>query len=301
MKLINFKGLTQPDPFIIKSGGVYYIYCTGIDGVHCYKSFDLFSGWKHVGISLSQSGQRDYWAPCVIERNGKFFMYYSSMPAATNDVHTENMKLAVSDTPDGKFTFVKNLIAPFSIDSHVVSNDAGLYMFYAVNKYDGDKVGTFIVVDKMKDEYNMCGSPVAVVGPSIDEEIFEKNRFKAGQDWYTIEGPCYFKKDGWHYCIYSANNYLKPDYHLGYAAVKSDSDDLTSLNFVKHSADKYVPLLCSDGDEISVGHNSLIEVDGELYIVYHGRDVSSDLSVDDRTARICKLIANNGTLKVEKL
>ena len=76
---------------------------------------------------------------------------------------------------------------------------------------------------------------------------------------------------------------------------------LNELNFVKHSADKFNPLLASDEQEISTGHNSMIEVDGQLYVVYHGRDASSDCHSDDRTARICKLTADNGTLTVEKI
>lgn len=301
MKIIDINGFSQPDPYIIRSDGKYYIYCTGEKGIHCYKSNDLFDDWQYVGIVFSQEGQKGFWAPSVLERNGKYFMYYSSMPVGETDTHTENIKLAVCDTPDGKFEFVKDMLAPFSIDPHVVANSQGLWMFYSRNKYEGDKVGTYIVVDKMTDEYTLEGKPVAVVEPSLEEEVFQKDRFKKGQDWYTIEGAYYFKKDGWHYCIYSANCYFKPTYHLGYAAVKSDSDQLNKLLFVKHSADKFDPLLCSDDKEISTGHNSLIECDGQLYVVYHGRDAFSDCHKDDRTARVCKLLAENGVLHVEKM
>lgn len=301
MKIIDIKGLSQPDPYIIQTNGKYYIYSTGVDGVHCYKSDNLLGGWEYVGVVFNQEGQKEYWAPSVIERGGKYFMYYSSMPVEDTDTHKENIKLAVCDTPDGQFEFVNDMLPPFSIDPHVVANELGLWMFYSVNKYEGDKVGTYIVVDEMKDEYTLCGEPHAVVTPTLEEEVFQKNRFRQGQDWYTIEGAYYFKKDGWHYCIYSANCYMKATYHLGYAAVKSDDDRLNMLDFVKHSADKFDPLLCSDDTEVSTGHNSMIEVDGQLYLVYHGRDVTSDLKNDDRTARICKLVATDGTLRIEKM
>ena len=64
---------------------------------------------------------------------------------------------------------------------------------------------------------------------------------------------------------------------------------------------RFDPLLCSDDTKVSTGHNSMIEVDGQLYLVYHGRDVTSDLKNDDRTARICKLVATDGTLRIEKM
>ena len=95
MKIIDFKNQSQPDPYIIYCGGKYYIYCTGFDGVHCYESDDLFKGWKYFGRVLSVEGQKEYWAPSVIELDGKFYMYYSSMPFAEEDAHKQNIKVGV--------------------------------------------------------------------------------------------------------------------------------------------------------------------------------------------------------------
>ena len=39
--------------------------------------------------------------------------------------------------------------------------------------------------------------------PTIDEEIYQKDRFKKGQHWHTIEGAFYFYKEGTHYLMYS--------------------------------------------------------------------------------------------------
>ena len=301
MKLIDIKGLASPDPYIIKTCGRYFIYSSGTDGVHCYKSDALFSGWEYVGIVLCVEGQKEYWAPSVIERKGKFYMYYSSIPKDESDVHKENIKVAVSDTPDGRFVFVKDLLPPFSIDAHVVENRTGLYIFYSVNDFEAEKAGTYIVADKMLSEFTVAGNPKAVVKPTLEEEIFEKDRFRKGQDWYTIEGAFYFKKNGVHYCIYSANSYLKPTYHLGYAFCNSDCDELNRLCFTKHSPERYSPLLCADDTEISTGHCSMIEEDGELYLIYHGREKNFDLSSEDRTARICRLVIDHGTLITERI
>ena len=300
MKIIDIKGKSQPDPYVIKEGGCFYIYCTGGSGVECYKSKDLFDGWEYVGTVLNVEGQKEYWAPAVIKLDGRFYMYYSSMPVLSGDAHQEAIKVAVSNSPDGKFEYIKDLLPPFSIDAHVVKNEAGLYIFYSVNDYDAEKAGTYMVCDKMTDALTVEGKPVAVVRPTIEEEIFQKNRFIQGQDWYTIEGAFYFYKDGWHYVIYSANSYLSPDYHLGYAAVKSDEKDLCKLTFKKISESEFKPLLKSNAEETGTGHNSLIELDGKYYIVYHGRDMGVDYSdktrKDDRTARVCRLVVKDGAL-----
>lgn len=300
MKLIEIKGLSQADPYIVKTRGKYFIYCTGDNGVHCYKSENLFTGWEYVGIVLSVDGQKGYWAPSVIERNGKYYMYYSSVPESESDVHAENIKAAVSDEPDGGFVFVKDLLPPFSIDPHVVENETGLYIFYSINDYVAEKAGTYIVADKMLDEFTVSGNPKTIVKPTLEEEIFEKDRFRKGQDWYTLEGAFYFKKDGVHYCIYSANCYMKPDYHLGYAYCRSDRGELNTLDFKKYSPDRYSPLLCSDDTEISTGHCSMIEESGELYLVYHGREINSNCSANDRTARICRLNVKDEKLETQR-
>lgn len=302
MKLIDIEGLSQPDPYILKNGNKYYVYCTGVDGVHCYESESLFGVWRHLGIVLRVAGQKEYWAPCVIKRNGKFYMYYSSMPECETDVHRENLKVAVSDCADGNFSFVSDLLPPFSIDAHLAENQSGLYIFYSVNDYEAEKAGTYIVADKMIDELHVKNKPKDVVRPSLKEEIYEKDRFKKGQDWYTIEGACYFKKNGVHYCIYSANSYLKAEYHLGYAYSKDISDELNKIDFIKNSADKFEPLLCADDTEICTGHNSVIEENGKIYLVYHGRDKNSALTSDDRTARICELlIGDDGKLRIKRV
>ena len=305
MKIIDIKNQAQPDPYIIEYGDKYYIYCTGFDGVHCYESDDLFKGWKFVGTVLSVKGQKEYWAPSVIEIEGKFYMYYSSMPTDSNDAHCERLKVAVCDRPDGTFEYVKDIAEPFSIDAHVVKNETGLYLFYSINDYESERAGTYVVCDKMINPLNVCGSPKTMIRPTIEEEIYQKDRFKKGQDWYTIEGAFYFKEKGVHYLIYSANSYLKPEYHLGYCVCRDDCDELDKLEFEKVSKNSFKPLLTGDETETSTGHNSLIKVNGEYYIVYHGRDINSsysdDLKRDDRTARVCRLIVANGILSVKRL
>ena len=42
-----------------------------------------------------------------------------------------------------------------------------------------------------------------VVRPTMDEEIFMRDRFEKGKDWYTVEGAFYFRKGDWHYVTYS--------------------------------------------------------------------------------------------------
>jgi hypothetical protein len=126
-----------------------------------------------------------------------------------------------------------------------------------------------------------------------------RNRFREGQHWHTLEGAFYFFNNGYHYLMYSGNCYQNEYYFLGCASSSEATDDLTRVKFLKQpSENEYAPVIAKNEYETGTGHNSVIEVDGELYCIYHGRDIPPDprLTGDNRTARICKLTANGGKL-----
>ncbi len=296
MKLIDYKEgqfNSQADPYVLKAdNGKYYMYVTGCDGVHAYEATSLCGEYTDIGVVFSLADKKEYWAPAVAIINGKYYMYVSCMPACSDDVHQQAMHVALSDTPNGPFVNAKQIIEPFSIDAHVVENEAGLFIFYSVNDYEAERAGTYVVVDKMSDPFTPCGNPTPVVRPTLDEEIFMKNRFKQGQHWHTLEGAFYFNEGDWHYLIYSGNCYQNEYYYLGYAVAKTAERDLTKIKFTKYpNENTYCPLISKNHFEAGTGHNSVIKDNGAWYAVYHGRDLVPDkrLTGDDRTARICRL------------
>ena len=302
MKLINetkVKQKFQPDPFILEVNGKFYIYCTSTDGVQAYRSTSLIGEYEDIGKVLEIEDKKHFWAPSVIKTNGKYYMYVSCMNDNEKDAHFQTMYVASADSPTGPFSDAKPLIKPFAIDSHVVENESGLYIFYSTNDYTGDRIGTYICVDKMTDPEHVSGNPVPVVKPTLDEEIFMKNRFGDGKDWHTLEGAFYFKEGDYQYVIYSGNCYTSPYYYLGYAVAKTHETDLTKIKFKKYPSENiYAPLIARNEFEEGTGHNSVIKYNGEYYVVYHGRDkgVVEANGEDKRTARICKLIVDGEKL-----
>lgn len=302
MKLIDetkVKQTFQPDPFILEADGKFYIYCTSGHGVQAYKADSLTGEYKDIGKVFRLEGKKQFWAPSVIKTHGKYYMYVSCMNDPEEDAHMQTMYVASSDSPEGPFVNAKPLIKPFSIDSHVVENESGLYIFYSTNDYEGERIGTYICVDKMTDPEHVAGHPVPVVKPTLDEEIFMKNRFSDDRDWHTLEGAFYFKEGDYQYVIYSGNCYQSKYYYLGYAVAKTNETDLTKVKFKKYPADNvYAPLIARNEFEEGTGHNSVIKYNGEYYVVYHGRDkgVTEAPGEDKRTARICKLIVDGEKL-----
>ena len=142
--------LGQADPYMIKSGdGRYYLYASGGEGPQLYSSDHLKEGWKYEGRCLDMTGQKECWAPSVIELDGKYYMYYSCLDADCEDEHGQTLRVAVSDSPSGLFKQVKKLLPPFSIDAHAVKTPSGLYLFYCNNDsvYGGGKTGCYRASD----------------------------------------------------------------------------------------------------------------------------------------------------------
>lgn len=297
----------QADPFIFKSKGRYYIYTTGHDGIYAYSSDSLFDGWKFEGMVLTDGRHDSWWAPSVIELDGKYYMYNSfEIEGYTPDKggHRGAMHVSVADNPLGPFKVVRQLLQPFSIDSHVVQNEEGLWIFYSTNRFEGERIGTYIVVDKLLDPFTSEGNPVTVVEPTLDEDIYRRDRYKKGQHWHTIEGAFYFKEGDWQYVMYSGNCFEQPTYYIGYAREKTNETDLRKIKFEKYPDDKtYHPVIAANDFEEGTGHHSMIKENGQWYAVYHARDYEDGLGAsafDARNARICKLNVNDGIITAER-
>lgn len=296
----------QADPFILEAGGKFYIYTTGTKGVYAYEAEDLFGPWHAKGIVFSYKDYTSYWAPSVIEINGTYYMYCSFEMydgVADQSGHLQTMHVSSSKSPLGPFENTKLLISAFSIDSHVVKNESGLFIFYATNEHNAARPGTHIVVDRLLTPEQVEGKPQKVVLPSLDEEIFQKDRFTPGVHWHTIEGPFYFREGQWHYVMYSGNCFEAPSYFVGYARAKTDETDLTKIKFEKcPDENTYAPVLEANGFEEGTGHHSVIRHKGQYYAVYHGRNIiHDDLPGDRRTARICRLTIKDGVITARQL
>ncbi len=291
---------TQPDPYILRAGdGNLYIYASDREGVLVYRAPELDGVWEYLGICFREEGFHEYWAPCVVYENGLYYMYYSSCRNDCEDMHEQALKVAVSSRPDGGFVYHNTMLTPFSIDAHVVKSGDSYYVFYSTNDYEALRAGTYIAVDKMTDMFTAEGNPVPVVRPTLDEEIFMRNRFRPGQDWHTIEGAFYFREGDRHFVMYSGNCYQSKNYFVGYAYAYGKEDDLRKLKFEKvPSGHTYSPFLCQNAEEMSTGHNSVLHENGKYFMVYHARDPGADEVAETRTARYRPFEVNKNELKL---
>ncbi|PAD75765.1 glycoside hydrolase family 43 protein [Paenibacillus campinasensis] len=269
----------NPDPYVLKFNGEYYAYATSGGGVSVLHSSDMVD-WTHLGYGYQREGQSDYWAPAVFYDNGLFYLYVSSRKIGEEDVHYEYLQVAVSERPQGPFQFQRQLFDTFSIDAHVVRDvDGGLVLLYSTNAtlgIDGERPGTVILADRMLDPLTPEGKPKLIVKPTLDEEIYERNRFGDGRNWHTIEGAFYLQRRGIHYCMYSGNAFTKPHYYIGYSTARhQDGVSIADLTWTKFPDEQtYQPLLRQSAQVEGVGHNSVVKAPNNVddWVVYHGRD-----------------------------
>lgn len=290
--------MVNPDPYVLTFRGEYYCYSSGTTSVSVLRSRDLVR-WDYRGEALVEPGCWSYWAPCVVYHNGLFYMYYSSMAEGITDDHAHLLKVAVADRPEGPFVVRKMLSDTFTIDAHVVRRrDGNWYLFYATNSWagtDDERPGTVILVDRLVDFFTPLGDPRLAVRPTIDGEVFAKNRFGDGRDWHTVEGPFWLDTPWAEYLFYSGNAFTHEEYFLGYAT----SQD--GLRWAKHPANSEdTPLLQRNGVVEGTGHNSVTVAPNNVdaWVVYHGRQAAdrSDPTSERRTMRIDPLFRRGDEL-----
>lgn len=139
------------DPYVLYSGGKYYMYGTGggaDKGFAAYSSNDLVN-WKREGqvyFHDNRNGWSDtaaawggaYWAPEVYEVKGKFYLFYSAQWNVNPTQEVENFRIgvAVADKPTGPFVDLANepLFDPGYpvIDANVFfDGDGKSYLYYS--------------------------------------------------------------------------------------------------------------------------------------------------------------------------
>lgn len=271
------------DPTIFMYEGTYYLYGTsGKDsnlGFEVYVSKNLKS-WersqKNNGYALKKGesyGDKGFWAPQVIEFEGKFYMAYTA---------NENIAIATSDSPLGPFTQVekKALEAPVKqIDPYIFIDTDGKKYLYHVRLTEGNR----LFVAEMKDDFSGIKEETLTYCFHA-EEPWENTQ---NVDWTVSEGPAIIKHEDLYYFIYSANDFRNPDYAVGYAVSENPMGPWTKSpsNPIFDKADAGIN---------GPGHGDyFVDTRGKLQYVLHTHN--SDEKVSPRKTALIELeFSKNG-------
>ncbi len=248
------------DPFVLRVDGVYYLYGTNArDGYRVSTSTDLVH-WEDKGYAYKRGrgswGKRYFWAPCVVEQDGWYYLFYSCVGTIGKSRTSHRVCVAKSDSPLGPFEDVRTPLFDLGkavIDAHVLQDPVTgrCWLYYALDCSENG-ISEIFAVELSRDLLSTVGDPVACIKPTQPWE---------GDKWN--EAPYVFKAQGGRYVMmYSARGFFDPLYSVGYATADHPEGPWTKSPG---------PILRRTDEVSGPGHNCVIESpDGsELLAVYH--------------------------------
>ncbi|MCG3180602.1 MAG: Extracellular endo-alpha-(1-_5)-L-arabinanase 1 [Phycisphaerae bacterium] len=243
-----------PDPFVLAGGQGYYLFATGQadDGrrLPIWFSRDL-RNWRFVrgAVTAGEPGawnRRNFWAPEVLVREGRYWLYYTAMPDDTPGNTGNRVGLAVADRPEGPYEDCGVVVPHASLDgSPFVDTDGSAWLFYTAEfrtAADSMTPGR-VYVDRLIEPGRVAGEPAELLG---------------AHEWQ--EGPVCIRRDGRYLLLFSLGNWGDATYRVCWA-----SSDGLGGPFVESPQ----PLLVGDDIQIGPGHCNVFAADGATWLVYH--------------------------------
>ena len=258
-----FEG-TYADPEGVIFGKTYWIYPTWSvafkDQLHldAFSSKDLVKWTKHERIidsSRIKWLRNALWAPAAIEKDGKYYLFFSGNNIQNNDQYG-GIGIAVADSPEGPFEdyLGKPLIDKIvnraqPIDQFVFKDKDGTYYMY----YGG---WSRCNVVKLSDDFK---SLVPFEDGSLYKEVTPKG---------YVEGPFMFIRDGKYYFMWSEGAWTRDNYRVAYAIADNPLGPFES---------KGVILRTDENVATGAGHHSVVynQKSGNYYIIYHRHPLGS--------------------------
>lgn len=260
------QGFTNPvhafnfaDPQILQSddGGFLAIATNGngynVQTLHSDDMVNWTEGDDALPTLASWSFPGKVWAPEIIRwTDGTYRLYYTTR---SPDPEWQCISVATSDTLEGPYIdestepFICELEEGGSIDqSPFIASDGTAWMYW---KNDGNakNVDTWIRVQQLTED-----------GLGVTGEVTDLMQQDLPWEGEIVEGPVVVEVDGLFHMFYSGNGYWTDRYAVGHATAPSPTGP-----FAK-SGD---PVLVTNDVAAGPGHNHMLEVDGQWWMVYH--------------------------------
>lgn len=253
------------DPNIAVFGDTYYIYATtdGFPGwggkqFYVWKSKDLVDWERSEQPFLTLDGANgtvpwatgNAWAPTIIERDGKYYFYFSGHNPTYN---RKTIGVAVADHPEGPFTAQPTAM--------ILNNEAVT---------SGQAIDPAAFHDPVTGKYYLgWGNGGPSNGPVLAELNDDMVSLKTGT-FQRINGLTDFReglffnyRDGLYHLTYSIDDTGSENYRVGYATATSMNGPWTYRGVILQKD-------LSLGIK-ATGHSSIINVPGtdDWYIAYH--------------------------------
>jgi len=257
------------DPFVYHEDGIYYLYGTDDQRGSAYgfpvlTSTDLVN-WEFKGYAFTKDentwSQCNFWGPEIAKVGDNYYMYFNGSPNKYQGVpFNMHLCIAIGKSPLGPFTEYK---APFykaagtdeAIDQNIfIDNDGKAYLVFTQVTMGRNEIR----VVKLKDNLiEFDGKPILA---SIPTQAWEARPWNGHM---VNEGGYMFKRKGFYYLTYTANDFQDSHYSIGYMTSKNPMGPWTKF--------ENNPILSKTETVHGPGNGMFVpSPDGsELFIVYH--------------------------------
>ncbi|KAH8906893.1 putative glycosyl hydrolase [Coniochaeta sp. PMI_546] len=227
-----------------------------------FSSPDLVHWTRYPSILTTANvswANRAVWAPCVVQRHGKYYLYFGANDIQLGDGQVGGIGVAVSDYPQGPFVDAlgKPLIGEYHygaqpIDQDVfVDDDGQAYIYYGGHSH--------AVMAKLNEDMVSLGTF------SYDNGSSETFRDITPPGY--VEGAVVFKRQEQYYMMWSEGGWGGPDYAVAYGTADTPLGPFNRVTKILEQD----PAVATGS-----GHNGVLNVPGTdiWYIVYHRRPLS---------------------------
>lgn len=302
-QLVSAKQVEVHDPVMAKEGDTYYVFSTG-PGITYYQSKDLVN-WQLSGRVFQHEpswAQRiapgfngHLWAPDIIHKDGKFYLYYSVSAFGKN---TSAIGVTVNKTLDPK-------------SKEYLWVDQGIVIQSIPQRDDWNAIDPAIIQDENQDYWMSFGSFWAGLKlVKLDDDLI---RLAQPQEWHSIaarprnpqspiegerigavEAPFIFHKDDYYYlfvsfdkCCRAANS----DYNVRVGRAKAVTGPYLDKNGKDLMEGGGSVVIEGNPEWPGLGHNAVYTFDGKDYLVLHAYE-SADKGI--QKLRILPMSWQNG-------
>jgi len=285
------------DPVLIQQNNTYYLFCTG-NGISVLSSTDMKT-WKREApvfarppqwaVDIIPGFRGHIWAPDIARYNGAYYLYYSVSAFGKN---TSAIGLAINktlDPNDPAFEWVDQGLVIQSvpgvtnwnaIDPNLIVDEKGTPFLAFGSFWDGLKLVQLSPDAKSTDQDIRLMPTIASrkTDPNMaNPPAIEGNPVDAGGN--SIEAPFIFKRQKYYY-LFASIDYCCKGVNSTYKMVVGRSKTLTGPYVDQAGVPMYkgggTILLEGDKDWHGVGHNAVVRLKGQDYLVFHGYDAHDD-------------------------
>lgn len=219
-----------------------------------FSSQDLVNWKRHAQVldtNVVKWAKRAMWAPAIIEKDGRFFLFFSANDIQNNQ-QTGGIGVAVAEHPAGPY---RDLLGRPLVDQF--HNGA-------------QPIDQFVFRDRDGQHYLLYGGwrhcNIARLKANFTgfESFADGATFKEITPEQYVEGPILFIRNGRYYFMWSEGGWTGPGYSVAYAMSDSPLGPFKRIGKVLQQDPQVAT---------GAGHHSVLNVPGtdEWYIVYHRR------------------------------